>query len=208
MVPIAYIPYLNFNLKRSPKRLEEWDTGTTTRFGRFVTTKWDLYGFGFGEKLDNWSDVSVNLDYMELKGPRAGVNIKYRKENFSGYLNSYQMNDRDDTGINGVAVENESRGHFLWRHRQKFDNKWIADIEISHVSDRSYFREYFQQEFKLEEDRNTLLYLKKLSDNKGITFLAEHQLRTYDTLVDSVRLSRKKRIISRIEIQSYWRTFT
>ena len=219
-VPIAYIPYLNFNLKRSPKRLEEWDTGTTTRFGRFVTTKWDLYGFGFGEKLDSWSDVTVSLDYMELKGMRAGVNIKYRKENFSGYLNTYQMNDRDDTGINGVAVENESRGHFLWRNRLMLskalrdksstdDNKsdkrnidkwiaeitdndgWVMDTEISHVKDRTYFREYLQSEFKNEKDKNTLFSLRKISGNRGITFLAEHQLRTYDTLVDSLRLSRK-----------------
>jgi hypothetical protein len=43
----------------------------------------------------------------------------------------------------------------------------------------------------LEKDRTTSLYLKKLSGNRGITFLAEHQLRTYDTLIDSVRLSRK-----------------
>ena len=219
-VPVAYIPYLNFNLKRSPKRLEEWDTGTTTRFGRFVTTKWDLYGFGFGEKLDNWSDVSVNLDYMELKGPRAGANIKYRKENFTGYLNTYQMNDRDDTGINGVAVENESRGHFLWRNRlmlskvlrdkpstddNKSDNRnldkwiaeitdndgWVVDTEISHVKDRTYFREYLQTEFKNEKDKTTLLYLRNISGNRAITFKAEHQLRTYDTLIDSIRLSRK-----------------
>ena len=219
-IPLAYIPYLNFNLKRSPKRLEEWDTGTTTRFGRFVTTKWDLYGFGFGEKLDSWSDVTVSLDYMELKGMRAGVNIKYRKENFSGYLNTYQMNDRDDTGINGVAVENESRGHFLWRNRLMLskvlrdksstdDNKsdkrnidkwiaeitdndgWVMDTEISHVKDRTYFREYLQSEFKNEKDKNTLFSLRKISGNRGITFLAEHQLRTYDTLVDSLRLSRK-----------------
>jgi lipopolysaccharide assembly outer membrane protein LptD (OstA) len=222
-VPIAYIPYLNFNLKKSPKRLEEYDTGTTTRFGRFVKTQWDLYAFGFGEKLDDWSDISVNLDYMELKGPRAGVNLKYRKENFNGYLNTYQMNDRDETGINGVTVKDESRGHFLWRNRlmlsrilsdrdksdtnnNKSDNRdaidkwitrvtdnngWVVDAEISHVKDRTYFREYHQSVFKNEKDRTTLFYLRNISGNRGITFRAEHQLRTYDTLVDSSRLSRK-----------------
>ncbi|MCP4253466.1 MAG: LPS-assembly protein LptD [Candidatus Scalindua sp.] len=219
-VPLAYVPYLNFNLKSSPKRLEEWDTGKTTRFGRFVTTKWDLFGFGFGEKLANWSDVSVKLDYMELKGPRAGVNIKYRKENFYGFLDTYQMNDRDDTGINGVAVENESRGHFFWRNRlmlskilagesdtndnesdkRNIDNwitgitendGWIVDAELAHVKDRTYYREYFQTEFKNEKDITSLLYLRNISGNRGITFLAEHQLRTYDTLIDSLRLSRK-----------------
>ena len=219
-VPVMYTPYLNFNLKRSPKRLQEWDTGTTTRFGRFIKTDWDLYGFAFGEKLSKWSDVTLSLDYMELKGLRAGTDIKYKKENFSGYLNTYQMNDRDETGINGVTVEDESRGHFLWRNRLMLskvlrdksgtdDNKsdtaniddwiakttnndgWIVDTEISHVKDRTYFREFLQSEFKNEKDKNTLFYLRNISGNRGITFLAEHQLRTYDTLIDSIRLSRK-----------------
>ena len=219
-VPVAYVPYLNYNLKRSPKRLQEWDTGTTTRLGRFIKTDWDLYGFGFGEKLSKWSDVTVSLDYMELKGPRAGTNIKYGKENFSGFLNTYHMRDKDETGINGVEVEKESRGHFLWRNRlmlskvlrgksstdddksadKNMDNwitkitnndGWVVDTEISHVKDRTYFREFLQSEFKNEKDKTTLFYLRNISGNKGVTFLAEHQLRTYDTLIDSLRLSRK-----------------
>ncbi len=47
------------------------------------------------------------------------------------------------------------------------------------------------QIFAREKDKNTLFYLRNISGNRGITFLAEHQLRTYDTLIDSIRLSRK-----------------
>ena len=189
--PVMYIPYLNFNLKRSPQRLQEWNTGSATRFGRFVTTDWDVYGFGFGEKMSDWSDLVFSADFFSLRGPAAGLDFKYKKPNYRGYASAYYINDDKGSDINKVPIDSNNRGHFLWRHRQTFLNDWIADIEISHVSDRSYFREYYQQEFKLKEDRNTLFYLKKLYDNRGITFLAEHQLRTYDTLVDSVRLSRK-----------------
>ena len=189
--PIMYFPYLNFNLKRSPQRLQEWNTGSTTRFGRFATTDWDLYGFGFGEKMSDWSDLTLSADIFSLRGPAAGLDFQYEKPNYRGYASTYYINDDEEFDINDVPIDSNNRGHFLWRHRQTFLNDWMADIEISHVGDRSYFREYYQQEFKLEKDRNTLLYLKKLSGNRGITFLAEHQLRTYDTLVDSVRLSRK-----------------
>ncbi|GAX61865.1 organic solvent tolerance protein OstA [Candidatus Scalindua japonica] len=190
-VPILYFPYLNFNLKRSPKRLQEWNTGKTTRFGRFFTTDWDLYGFGFGEKLSEWSDLTLSADFLELRGPAAGLDFQYKKPNYYGYANTYYINDDEELDINDVPVDSKNRGHFLWRHRQKLLNNWVADIEISHVGDRSYFREYFQPEFKIQKDRTTLLYLKNISGNRGTTFLAEHQLRTYDTLVDSVRLSRK-----------------
>ena len=190
-VPLMYLPSLTFNLKRNTKRLEEWNTGKVSRFGRFVTTDWDVYGFAFGEKMDDWSHLTLSADYLELRGPAAGLDFEYAKSNYFGYASTYYIHDEKTTDINSVPVPQEDRGHFLWRHRQPFFNDWVADIEISQVSDRSFFREYFQQDFKLEKDRTTLLYLKKLSGNRGITFLAEHQLRTYDTLIDSVRLSRK-----------------
>ncbi len=217
-VPIMYVPFLNFDLKNKTKRLEEWDTGTTTRFGRFVNTKWDVYGFAFGEKMDAWSDLTLSLSYVQLKGPGAGLDFEYGKENFSGYLNTSFLIDEDETGINGVEVDETTRGHFLWRHRlmlsKIFDDKsgtdddesdiynnngWIADIEISQVSDRTFLREYFQPQLKTEKDRETTFYLRKISDNRGFTFLAEHQLRTYDTLVDSERLSRKNQSLPELK---------
>ncbi|MGR3175271.1 MAG: LPS assembly protein LptD [Candidatus Scalindua sp.] len=217
-VPIMYVPFLNFDLKSKTKRLEEWDTGTTTRFGRFVNTKWDVYGFAFGEKMDPWSDLTLSLSYVQLKGPGAGLDFEYGKENFSGYLNTSFLIDNDETGINGVEVDETTRGHFLWRHRlmlsKIFDDKsgtdddesdiynnngWIADIEISQVSDRTFLREYFQPQLKTEKDRETAFYLRKISDNRGFTFLAEHQLRTYDTLIDSERLSRKNQSLPELK---------
>ncbi len=213
-----YVPFLNFDLKSKAKRLKEWDTGTTSRFGRFVNTEWDVYGFAFGEKMDPWSDLTLSLNYMQEKGPGAGVDFEYEKENFNGYLQTYFMVDDDETGINGVEVDETTRGHFLWRQRLMLSkllddelgtdddesgifnrNGWIADIEISQVSDRTFFREYFQPQLKTEKDRETAFYLRKVSDNRGFTFLAEHQLKTYDTLVDSERLSRKNQSLPELK---------
>ncbi|MFQ5686822.1 MAG: LPS-assembly protein LptD, partial [Candidatus Scalindua sp.] len=206
-VPIMYVPFLNFDLQSKTKRLKSWDTGTTSRFGRFVNTSWDVYGFAFGEKMAPWSDLILSLDYLQFKGPRAGVDFEYGKENFTGYFNSYFMIDNDDTGINDVPVdvEKDIRGHYLWRHRlmlsQIFgdesdtndnDNNrgWIADMEISQVSDRAYLREFFQQQLKTEKERETVFYLRKISDNKGFTFLAEHQLKPFDNESDLQRIKR------------------
>ncbi len=190
-VPLIYVPALNFNLKKNSKRLQEWETGTTSRMGRFLKTDWDVYAFAGGEKMSEWSNLILSADYYSLRGPAVGLDFEYAKPNYFGYMNTFYIDDEEDFDINNVPVETDNRGHFLWRHRQKLSDNWIGDIEISHVSDRSYFREYYQPEFKSKENRNTLLYLRWLSDNKGLTFLAEHQLRTYDTLIDSVRLSRK-----------------
>ena len=166
----------------------------------FFKTDWNVFAFAGGEKMSEWSSLLFSADIFSLRGPAAGLDFEYEKPNFFGYMNTYYINDDEDFDINNVPIESNDRGHFLWRHRHKLFEDWIADIEISHVTDRSYFREYYQPEFKLKEDRNTLLYLRKLSDNRGITFLAEHQLRTYDTLIDSKRLSRKNESLPRIKI--------
>ena len=202
-IPLFYIPHLSFDLNRRATLLEDWETGSTSRFGRFVKTDWDVYSIAFGEKMDEWSDLTLSADYLAQRGPALGLDFKYAIFNSSGYMNTYYINDRETTDINSVPVPQEDRGQFLWRHRQFFGdhgksekdksptNNWRADIEVSYVSDRSFFREYFEQEFKTEKDRETIFYLRKVSDNRSITLLAENQLRTYDTLVDSGRLNRR-----------------
>ncbi len=202
-LPLIYLPHLSFDLKRRAKILEDWETGSTSRFGRFVKTDWDLYSIAFGEKMDDWSDLTLSADYLSQRGPALGLDFEYVKTNYSGYMNTYYIRDEKTTDINSIPVPQKDRGQFLWRHRQLLvdqeksekdkpsTNDWRADIEISYVSDRSFFREYFEPEFKTEKDRETIIYLRKISDNRGTTLLAEHQLRTYDTLVDSERLNRK-----------------
>ncbi len=190
-IPLMYIPFnFSFDANRRKSFLKNWETGRTSRFGPFIKTDWDLYNFAFGEKLGEWSDLTLSLDYLEKRGPAAGLDFEYTKPDYLGYMNTYYINDDEDFDINNVPVENNSRGHFLWRHRQFLANDWRADIEISNVADRSYYREFYQAQFKQEKDRETMLYLRKIYDNKGITLLANKQLRSYDTLVDSKRLNR------------------
>ncbi|MDR4504676.1 MAG: LPS assembly protein LptD [Candidatus Scalindua sp.] len=190
-IPIFYIPFLSFNLQKNRSLLKEWETGTASRFGRFVTTDWDLYSLASAGSLSDWSELTLSADYLSMRGPAVGLDFEYAKPNFWGLARTYYIQDKEDFDINSVPVEDNDRGHFLWRHRQLLRNGWRADIEVSQVSDRSYFREFHVMEFKTDKDRETLLYLRKISDNRGMTVRAERQLRTYDTYVDSTRLNRK-----------------
>ncbi len=190
-IPLMYVPFdLSFDTNRRTSFLKDWEVGRTSRFGPFIKTDWDLYSIAFGEKMGEWSDLTLSLDYLEKRGPAAGLDFEYTKPDYFGYMNTYYINDDKDFDINRVPVENNNRGHFLWRHRQFLLDEWRADIEISHVADRSYYREFYEKEFKTEKDKETMLYLRKIHDNRGITFLANKQLRDYDTLVDSQRLNR------------------
>ncbi len=190
-IPLMYIPFnLSFDANRRKSLMKDWETGRSSRFGPFIKTDWDLYNFAFDEKLGEWSDLTLSLDYLEKRGPAAGLDFEYTKPDYFGYMNTYYINDDEDFDINSVPVDNNNRGHFFWRHRQFLANDWRSDIEISHVADRSYYREFHEPQFKQEKDRETIFYLRKIYDNKGITLLARKQLKSYDTLVDSKRLNR------------------
>ncbi len=190
-IPLFYIPFLSFNLKKNKALLKEWQTGTAGRLGRFVTTDWDLYSLASVGSLSDWSELTFSADYFSMRGPAVGLDFEYGKPKYWGLARTYYVQDEEDFDINSVRIEDRDRGHFLWRHRQLLRDGWRADVEISHVSDRSYFREFHVVEFKSDKDRETLLYLRKIADNRGMTVLAERQLRTYDTYVDSTRLNRK-----------------
>ena len=51
---------------------------------------------------------------------------------------------------------------------------WVVDTEISHVKDRTYFREFLQTEFKNEKDKTTLLLKTvgvQVGDTQGMLIL-------------------------------------
>jgi len=200
--PLFYLPYLSFDIgQKSSTLLKDWEIGKSTIFGRFIKTDWDIFSIAFGEKMDEWSDMTLSLDYLQARGPAAGMDFVYSKPSYSGMMSTYYIHDKKGTGINNIPVKYEDRGHFLLRHRHFLPKDWRADVEVSHVSDRTFFREYFYREFKMEKDRETLLYLRKIYNNRGITFLAEKQLRNYDTLIDSRRLNRTNETFPELK---YW----
>lgn len=189
-LPLFYLPHLALDLTNKDPLLEEWETGSTSIYGQYIKTVWNVYNIAFGDKMRDWSDLKLRLDYLQLRGPAIGVDFDYAKNNYFGELQSYFIRDKENTGINHVPIDVNTRGHLLWRHRQLIGNDWRADAEISYVSDRNFFREYFPIEFKTDKGRETMLYLRKISDNRGTTLLVEKQLRSYDTLVDKGRLNR------------------
>lgn len=184
--PVAYLPYLSLDVRKKEKLLRDWEFGSTSRFGYFLRTDWDLYVLT-GGKQKNWSDLTLNLDYLQKRGLGTGLNFEYKGEDVFGFVDTYYINDEGDFDINKIPIEDKDRGFVLWRHRQELPYDWRLDMEYSHLSDPRFLREFFESEFKEEKDRETVLYLRKVHDNKAETFLVNQQLNGFDTTVDSLR---------------------
>ncbi len=197
--PVAYLPYLSLDVRKRERILKDWQFGSSSRFGSFLRTDWDLFAITGGKQKD-WSDLTLNLDYLEERGLGTGLDFEYKGEDLFGYVNTYYIKDQGDFDINDVPVENKDRGTILWRHRQELPHDWRLDMEYSYLSDPRFLREYFQHEFKQEKDRETVLYLRRIHDTAAETFLINEQFNGFDTTVDSLR---ERRYAERLPEASY-----
>ncbi len=184
--PVAYLPYLSLDVRKRERILRDWEFGSSSRFGSFIKTDWDVFAVTGGKQKD-WSDLILHLDYLQKRGLGTGLGFEYKGEDLYGFIDSYYIKDHGEFDIGHIPVEEEDRGTVLWRHRQELPDDWRLDMEFSHLSDPGFLREFFPDEFKEEKDRETVLYLRKIQDTTAVTFLANEQINGFDTTVDSLR---------------------
>lgn len=197
--PIAYLPYLVLDVKKDERLLRDWQFGSSSRFGSFFKSDWNLFAVTGGNQKD-WSDLILNLDYLQKRGFGTGLDFEYSRQDLFGYLDTYYIKDHGDSDINNVPIENEDRGTILWRHRQELPYDLRLEMEYSYLSDPQFLREYFRQEFKQEKDRETALYLRRIHDTSAETFVINEQFNGFDTTVDSLR---ERRYAERLPELSY-----
>lgn len=197
--PVAYLPYLSLDVRKKERLLKDWQFGSSSRFGAFFKSDWDLYTVTGGNQRD-WSDLTLNLDYLEKRGIGTGLDFEYKGQDMLGYVDTYYIKDKGDSDINDVPIDHEDRGTILWRHRQQLPADWRLDMEYSYLSDPRFLREYFPHEFKQEKDRETVLYLRRIHNTSAETFLINEQFNGFDTTIDSLR---EKRYSERLPEAAY-----
>ncbi len=197
--PVAYFPYLSLDMQKKEPVLKDWLFGNSSRYGRFIKTEWDLFALTGGSQKD-WSNLTLNLDYMQKRGPGTGLDFEYKGQDAFGYVDTYYVKDHWDHDINNIPIEHEDRGTILWRHRQELPYDWRLDMEYSYLSDPTFLREYFDYQFKTQKDRETVLYLRRTNDTTAATFLINEQFNGFDTTVDSLR---EKRYSERLPEAAY-----
>jgi len=196
--PVAYFPYMSLDIRKE-RLLKEWEFGSSSRFGTFFRTDWDLY-VATGGKQKEWSDLILELDYLQERGIGTGLDFNYTGSDRFGFLDTYYLNDQGDRDINRIPIDEEDRGSILWRHRQELAYDWRLDVEYSHLSDPRFLFNFFEHEFKEEKDRETVMYFRRIKDNKAATFLVNQQFNGFDTMVDSLR---KKNYAERLPEAKY-----
>jgi hypothetical protein len=188
---IFYWPFLRSNLERPDIPIKSVRIGRDSSLGTMVETRWHLWRLA-GLREPEGTDSTLALDYYSKRGTGAGAQIRYSREDYFGNLLGYVINDRgqDDLGRadsrRNLEPPRELRGRFSWRHRHFLPHNWQLTSEISYLSDENFMEGFYRNEFHAGKDQETLVHLKRIEDNWGLSLLGKVRINDFATVVEEL----------------------
>jgi len=183
-VPVAYLPYVSRDIKTGGYLVTDVNLGSSREFGFYVHTGWNLYDLGLYR--NDWSDLTLHLDYYARRGTAAGIDFAYEGTSRFGFIKTYGIRDHAETDGGDIPIPKDDRGRVLWRHREFLPADWRADLEFAWRSDPNFLREFFRDEFEEAKEEETLVYLRKAEANRLYTVLAKTRANSFDTVVERI----------------------
>jgi len=185
-IPVGYWYQLSRDIEETHYLLKKARYYHSSRMGHSVETLWDLHDLGLQEKsphtqeLDAWSDLDLRLDYYGKRGPGLGLVFDYARPEVWGYFETYYIHDRGED-IGDVIPATRDRYRIKWLQRAFLPDNWQLDMEFSRISDPTFLREYYEEEFKEGKLQENIIYLKRQEDTRAFTFLYKFRLNDFFT---------------------------
>jgi hypothetical protein len=173
---IFYLPVVRSNLEQPDTAIKSGHAGYDSTWGAVLETRWYLARL-LGLQEPEGTDSTFALDYYSKRGVGSGVQIDYARENHFGTILGYVIRDRGqdilgrDASRRDLQSPRELRGRFHWQHRHFLPYNWQLTSEVSYTSDQNCLESYYRSEFNVGKEQETLVYLKRIEDNWGLSFL-------------------------------------
>ena len=184
-------PRMRTNFARPDTPLSRVRLGNDSDYGTFIETRWHLARL-LGLKEIPGVDSRFALDYFSKRGYGTGVDAEYETDESLGSFIGYIMKDRgeDDLGRTqdrrNLDSEQDIRGRFSFRHRQYLPDNWQMTVETSYISDRNFLEWMYRDEFYSDKNQETLVYLKRIWDNQGVSILGKVRLNDFETMTEEL----------------------
>jgi len=183
------LPSLRSNLQQPDVPVKSVRIGHNSTFGTSVETQWFLSRI-LGLREPEGTDSTLSLDYYGDRGPGGGVSIDYERENYFGRVLGYIIEDHGEDRLGrtrkDVPIDDETRGRFLLQHRQFLAYDWQLTAEASYLSDENFLEQYYRGEFNAAKEQETLLHLKRIEGNQGLSILTKARVNDFQGQVEEV----------------------
>ncbi|MHC4759692.1 MAG: hypothetical protein ACYTE8_13690, partial [Planctomycetota bacterium] len=149
---IFYWPKLTGNMLRPDIPIKSAQIGNDKSWGTSFETQWYLSRL-LGLREPEGTESLLNLDYYTKRGPGAGAEIDYKRENYFGRMQGYIIHDSGEDRLGradarrDVEPPRELRGRFSWRHRQFLPYNWQLTTAINYLSDENFLESFHRKEF-------------------------------------------------------------
>lgn len=176
------LPSLRSNLQRPDIPLKSAKVGRSRSYGMSVETQWFLSRV-LGLREPEGTDSTLSLDYYGKRGVGGGVELEYERQNYFGHLLGYAIaddgTDRLSRSQKSVEFSEDVRGRLKFQHRHFLPFGWQMTAEASYLSDRNYLEQYHRSEFNVGKEQETLLHLKRIEDNWGLSVLGKARINDF-----------------------------
>lgn len=186
---ILALPKVHSDRERPELPIRSIRMGHDRTYGTSVETRWWLSRL-LGLRQPEGTDGSVSVDYYGQRGVGGGIDLRYERENYFGSLLGYVIEDNGEDRLSrtrkGIEVPEETRGRFRFQHRQFLPYNWQVTAEASYLSDENFLEQFYRSEFNVGKEQETLLYLKRIQDNWGLSFLGKTRINDFVDQVEEL----------------------
>ncbi len=188
--PIAYLPFVEGDLRDPLGPLDRVRVRTDRIFGFGLLLDWDVYEL-FGAARPAGTRWRVGTDYLSKRGPALETEFETSGDGLLGVpgpyaslVRGYVIHD-DGTDVLGgprtFEPPRELRGRFLVRHRQEISDQLTFLGQAAYISDQNFLEQYFKREWEEDINQETFAYLKYQQDNWALSVLVEPGFRPWLT---------------------------
>ena len=199
--PVFFLPYIRADVEDPLGPLENVRIGATDNLG-FTTEAtfdvWQLLGLDYTE-LAQQSQWLTDIGYHSDRGPSLGSRANYSGRDFLGKGDEYfgrsiawGIHDEgvDTLGVTAdriVTPPRETRGRLRYQHRHDW-NDGVGDgyadgytviAELSYLSDEFLLESFFENEYDIGKDQDTVLYLKRQRGTEVNSVLVQKRINPF-----------------------------
>jgi len=202
--PVFTWPRIRTNFERPDVPIRRVRFGNDSDLGFAVETRWYLARL-LGRPEPEGVDSTLALDFYSERGFGSGVDIDYEGNDYFGSLMGYIMGDRGEDDLGRVSSRKNQdpgediRGRFRLRHRQYLPHDWQVTIEASYLSDENFLEAMYPGEFNVGKEQETLVHLKRITDNWGFSLLTKWRLNDFQSTTEEL-----PSVEYHVKGQSFW----
>ncbi len=181
---IFYWPSLRSNLQRPDIPFKSINASYDNTWGASAETRWHLSRL-LGLREPQGTDSTLMLDYYSKRGIGSGVDIEYERENYFGKLLGYIIHDTGDDDLSrhfsrkNLEPPHKLRGRLRFQHRHFLPYGWQVTTELGYASDENFIEQYYRNEFNSEKEQETIVHLKRIEDNWGLSLLGKARINDF-----------------------------